>query len=148
MNLPLRLRFLAVLLCCCALPACGTPTSQDGSLDLPACGKPPSEDPTSPPPGALMPPTARLTATREGWPRKQLTGYVESTPAAVREWVEAQPDLDVLGSSESAERVQMLVTDGTWRTYLTVRSVCLEGSLFTQIITAADSGAPLPSPWR
>ena len=154
MSPTVLLRALTVLLCCALLPACeaGTarqppaPSDAGSDLGLPACGKPPSEDPTPPPPGAVMPPTARLTAVREESPRTQLTGYVESTPAAVGEWVASQPDLEVLASSTTSQRVELLVTDGTWRTYMTVRAVCLEASLLSEVIAAEGSGVPLPSP--
>lgn len=148
------MRLLAVLLCWCVLPACErqpapeplATSRTDSTVALPACGRPPSEHPTPPPPGAVMPPLSRLTAVREATPRTQLTGYVESTPAAVREWIEAQPDLEVLASANTPGQAEFLVTDGTWRTYLSVRAVCLEASLLSEVITAEDSGARLPTP--
>ena len=116
------------------------------NLGLPPCGKPPSEDPTKPPPGAVMPPTARLTAVRDQLPLVQLNGYVESTPVAVREWIESQPDLTVVVSEDEGYESELLVTDGTWRTFVKARAVCAEGSLLAEVIAPEDSAAALPTP--
>lgn len=115
-------------------------------LGLPPCGKPPSEDPTVPPPGAVMPPTARLTAVRDQPPLVQLNGYVESTPVEVREWIEAQAGLTVVASEDEGYESELLVTDGTWRTFVKARAVCADGSLLAEVIAPEDSSAMLPTP--
>ena len=116
------------------------------NLGLPPCGKPPSEDPTPPPPGSVMPPTARLTAVRAEPPLTQLNGYVESTPAEIREWIEAQPDLEVVMSVDNGDESELLVTDGTWRTFVKARAVCADGSLLAEVIAPEGSDAVLPTP--
>lgn len=146
--------YVLILLLCCALPACdgATPagpvaaSEAHGDVDLPPCGKPPSEDPTTPPPGAVLPPTARLTAVREEPPAIQLNGYVEATPAGVREWIEAQPDLDVVSTDDDGDEIQLLVTDGTWQTFVSIRAVCADGSSLAEVIAAQGAGAVLPTP--
>lgn len=147
-------RGIVAAFCAAALMGCGADepvgaTAGDGGasdISLPACGKPPSEDPTPPPAGALTPPGSRLTAVRHSGEVTQLNGYVESDPTAVREWIETQPDLDVVATSQTPQVTELLVTDGTWRTFISVRAVCADGSLFAQVIARQDSDAVLPSP--
>lgn len=149
-----RGRWVTVLLCCCLLASCEDDTARPPpavsqtatDLGLPACGTPPSEDPTPPPPGAVLPPTARLTAVREGSPRTQLTGYIESTPAIASQWIETQSGFEIISSNVTLEQSEFLVTDGTWRTYVKVRAVCSDASLLSEVIAAEGSGAQLPSP--
>lgn len=93
-----------------------------------------------------MPPTARLTAVRAQPPLTQLNGYVESTPVEIREWIEAQPDLEVVASEDEGYESELLVTDGTWRTFVKARAVCASGSLLAEVIAPEDSDAVLPTP--
>ena len=124
------------------------PTAQPTAfaLDLPPCGKSPSPDPDPPPPGAVVPPGARITAVREQAPLVQLNGYVTSTPRQVRAWVEAESGLDVVASEDEGYEAELLVTDGTWRTFVKARAVCEEGSLLAEVIAPEDSDAVLPTP--
>ena len=129
------------------LPAAPAPAAS-GPIDLglPPCGKPPSEDPNPPPPGAVMPPTARLTAVRPQPPLTQLNGYVEMTPVEVREWIEAQTDLEVVVAEDEGYESELLVTDGTWRTFVKARAVCADASLLAEVIAPENSDAVLPTP--
>lgn len=148
------LRRCLVLMCLLLLAAgCGgdTPAADVASdaatgLALPKCGSPPSEDPNPPPAGAILPPTARMTAVRSEPPLTQLNAYVETTPAGVREWVEGQPDLEVVDSAETAGEVELLVSDGQWRTFVSARAVCADASLLAEVIAPHDSDATLPTP--
>ena len=117
-----------------------------GALDLPACGKPPSPDPDPPPAGAVIPPGTRVTATRNETSIVQLNAYVTSSPDEVRTWIEAQPDLEVTAVTRRPNEVQLLVTDGTWRTFVRARGVCTDASLLAEVIAPQDSDAVLPTP--
>lgn len=125
-------------------PASVPPTAM--ALELPPCGKPPSPDPNPPPPGAVMPPESRITAVREQAPLVQLNGYVESTPREIRAWVEAQPDLEVVVAEDEGYESELLVTDGTWRTFIKARAVCEDASLLAEVIAPEDSDAAIPTP--
>lgn len=127
-----------------AVPSASPATSSENGL--PPCGQPPSPDPDPPPPGALVPPGARITAVREQPPVVQLNGYVESTPRQVREWVEEQPGLTIVAASEEPDESQLLVTDGTWKTFVKARAICDGASLLAEVITAQDSDAVIPTP--
>lgn len=116
------------------------------ALDLPPCGKSPSPDPDPPPPGAVVPPGTRITAVREQAPLVQLNGYVTSTPREVRAWVEAHSGLDVVVSEDEGYESELLVTDGTWRTFIKARAVCSDGSLLAEVIAPEHSDAVLPTP--
>ena len=94
----------------------------------------------------MLPPTARLTAVRAQQPLTQLNGYVEMTPVRVREWIEAQADLEVVVSEDEGYESELLVTDGTWRTFVKARAVCDDASLLAEVIAPEDSGAVLPTP--
>lgn len=128
------------------MPAATPSAGATFDLGLPPCGKPPSEDPTPPPAGAVLPPTARLTAVRAQQPLTQLNGYVEMTPLQVREWIETQPHLEVVVSEDEGYESELLVTDGTNRTFVKARAVCADGSLLAEVIAPEDSGAVLPTP--
>lgn len=83
---------------------------------------------------------------REQSPLSQLNGYVEMTPVAVRQWVEAESGREVVVSEDEGYESELLVTDGTWRTFIKARAVCAEGSLLAEVIAPEDSGAVLPTP--
>lgn len=93
-----------------------------------------------------MPPRSRITAVRDDGPRVQLNGYVQSTPAAIRDWVESQSSLQVVASYEDAGEVQLLVTDGTWRTFIKARAICRDASVLAEVIAPADAEVVLPTP--
>ena len=121
-------------------------SATDADDRLPPCGKPPSPDPDPPPPGAVLPPAARITAVREQPPVVQLNGYVQSTPAALRTWVEARPNLDIVSEHAEPGEVQLLVTDGTWKTFIKASAICEDASLLAEVIAPEDSGAVIPTP--
>lgn len=133
----------------CDRPAPGAEpatTAAPFALDLPPCGKSPSPDPGPPPEGAVIPPGTRITAVREQAPLVQLNGYVTSTPRDVRAWVETQSGLEVIASEDEGYEAELLVTDGTWRTFIKVRAVCSDGSMLAEVIAPADSDAVLSTP--
>lgn len=143
----------ATVLLLCLLPACSRPAAAPAAtpsavagLGLPPCGQPPSPDPDPPPPGAVLPPESRITAVREQRPVIQLNGYVESTPGEVRAWVESQTDLDVVAAVDRGDEVELLVTDSTWKTFISARAICDDASLLAEVIAAEDSGAVIPTP--
>lgn len=140
-----------LLLVVAVFTGCGRPDpavapAPPAALELPACGKPPSPDPQPPPPGAVLPPESRITALREQPPRVQLNGYVMSTPRAVRAWVESQEALHVVAARDDGYEVEMLVTDGDWRTFIRARAICTDASLLSEVIAPASSDAVLPTP--
>ena len=114
------------------------------ATQLPDCGKPPSPSAAAPPPGAVLPDTARMTAVRSDPPLTQLNAYVEQSPQQVREWVAAQTGLEILESSPDGREIQLLVSDGRYNTWMSVRAICDGASVLAEVIAGADSQAELP----
>jgi hypothetical protein len=137
-----------LLVSCDQAPPSPSPSASalPSDVGLPPCGKPPSPAPQPPPPGAVLPPNSRITAVREQPPRVQLNGYVEATPAEVRRWIEANDDLEVVLAEGDAGQAELLVTDGTWRTFVAARAVCDDASLLAEVIAPQESDAVLPTP--
>ena len=150
LRLALKYVWVAVAVLACATVACAAPVPSASPArserSLPPCGQPPSPDPDPPPPGAVVPPGARITAVREQPPVVQLNGYVESTPQQVRTWVEQRAGLEIVSVHEEPGEAQLLVTDGTWKTFVKARAICDGASLLAQVITGQDSDAVIPTP--
>lgn len=140
---------LVVFACACTEqrpPAAAEAPPSAAAADLPACGQPPSPHPEPPPAGAVIPPGTRITAIRNEDAVVQLNGYVTATPEQVRTWIESQPDLEITASDTSPNEIQLLVTDGTWRTFVRARGVCTDASLLAEVIAPQSSDAVLPTP--
>jgi hypothetical protein len=135
---------LTVTLGCADAPP--APLADDAALDLPGCGTPPSPDPDPPPVGAVIPPGTRVTAFRQQDGLGQLNGYVTSTPRQVRAWIAEQPGLEVVAAQDDGYEAQLLVSDGSRRTFVKVRAVCTQGSRLVEIIAPADAAEALPTP--
>lgn len=85
-----------------------------------------------------------MTAVRSEPPLTQLNAYVERTPAGVVEWIESEPDLDVVESSPPGREIELLVSDGVYNTWMSARAICEGASVLAEVIAGADSGAELP----
>ncbi|HVM21338.1 MAG TPA: hypothetical protein VM307_15370 [Egibacteraceae bacterium] len=127
-----------------AMTACaGSPAAPAA---LPACGHPPSPAAQPPPDGALLPPGTTLQAVRDQGARVQINAYTQSTPDGVEQWIHDRDDLEVDAVHRDGHQTELLVTGGTWRTYVSVRGVCADGSLMAQVIAPADADVALPQP--
>lgn len=144
----LRTVVVLLVLCACTGPGPAAPGTSPTAVavELPACGKPPSPDPEPPPAGAVIPPGTRITATRNEQSVVQLNAYVTSSPRQVLGWIESQPELEITASHVTANEVELLVTDGTWRTFVRARGVCTDASLLAEVIAPQASDAVVPTP--
>ena len=122
------------------------PITVGADLGLPGCGKPPSPSADEAPPGSVLPPGTTVTAARSQPPISQFNGYVTMTPVQVREWIQAQDDLEVLVAEDEGFESELLVGNGKFRTFVKARAVCAEASLLAQVIAPADSAVQLPTP--
>ena len=111
---------------------------------LPACGKPPSPSSETPPPGAILPDTTRMTAVRADPPVTQLNAYVEQSPQEVRAWVDADEGLEVLNASPDGREIELLVSDGTYTTWVSARAICDGASVLAEVIAPEGESAALP----
>ncbi|MPZ72541.1 MAG: hypothetical protein GEU74_04815 [Nitriliruptorales bacterium] len=135
---------------CASRPPAAAPSGPDAQSEaaaaLPACGKPPSPAPDAPPGGAVIPPRTRLTAVRENPPLAQLNGYIESTPAEVRQWVDSQEELTVEQAHATNHESQLLVSDGEHTVFIRLSAVCDNALLLAEVIAPSDEAAALPTP--
>lgn len=122
--------------------ACGGAVGTAESL--PACGKPPSPSAEAPPPGAVLPDTARMTALRPDPPLVQLNAYVEQSPAQVRAWINAEQGLEIVEASPDGREIELLVSDGTYDTWLSARAICDGASVLAEVIAPQGDRSQLP----
>jgi hypothetical protein len=131
----------AVLLGALAVAGCGVMGTEQA---LPPCGRPPSPAAEQPPPGAILPDSARMTAMRSNPPLTQLNAYIELSPGSVVDWIRDRDDLQIVESSPLGREVELLVTDGTYTTWMSARAICDGASVLAQVIADSDAGAELP----
>lgn len=117
-----------------------------GPLQLPPCASPPAAV-ADPPPGATLPPGAVVTAVQEQGPVTQVMGYVPMTPIQLRVDLQTRAGLTVLTAEDEVFEAELLVSDGTHRTFLKAQAQCAEGSQFVALVAAElDPEAVLPTP--
>lgn len=85
-----------------------------------------------------------MTALRPDPPLTQLNAYVEQSPQQVREWVAAEGRFEILDASPDGRQIELLVSDGTYTTWLSVRAICDGASVLAQVIADAGNQAALP----
>ena len=140
------------------------------ALALVACGggAAPSFDPNSPPTGPLvalsecdgppdepveadvegieLPPDATITSVTPQGPLINLTAYIPVTPVNVRLFYENRDDLEILIIEDEIFEAELLVSNGTHRTYVKASAICQTGSTAVIVVAAELDADGLPVP--
>lgn len=143
------LALLAVVLSGCDGAGSSFDASATGPLSaLPTC--------TSPPPpldvqprlleGAELPRDAVLTSAVDQDPIVHLTAYVERTPVQVRREYEVRRGLELIVIEDEVFEAELLVSNGTHRTYLRVGASCATGSTVLAVVAPELEADALPLP--
>lgn len=154
----LLLILIVALIAAPALTGCGggaAPAAFDPNapatgplVALGECTGPPGEPIDREVPGIVLPPGAVIVDVFEQDPLTQVTAYVDLTPVNIRLWYEGEDaGIDVLTSEDEIHEVELLVSNGTHRTYAKGGAVCQEGTLLN-LVVAEEIGAsefPVPS---
>lgn len=114
---------------------------------LPPCNEPP--EPMAEQPdieGLVLPDGAQITQVAETPPLVNVTAYVERTPVQIRLELEADPDLEMLVSEDEVLEAELLVTDGTHRTFVKARAVCDRASIVVGVVAPEEMGDVVPVP--
>lgn len=135
------------------LTACGggQQTPQPGDLTaplevLPACGPAPAPADVELPPGLVLPDDTVVTSVTTRGPLSQVTGYVAMTPVQLRRYYEERGDLEQLQIEDEVFEAEILVSDGSRRTFVKARAACSQGSdVFAVVAAETDAGA-VPAP--
>lgn len=85
-----------------------------------------------------------MTALRPNPPLTQLNAYVELSPEQVVAWIEDDDGLEITDASPPGRVIELLVADGGYTTWMSVRAICDGGSVLAEVIAAADDDAELP----
>lgn len=85
-----------------------------------------------------------MTALRPSPPLTQLNAYVELSPDQVVDWIEEDNGLQIVDASPPGRVIELLVTDGGYTTWMSVRAICDGGSVLAEVIAADDDDAELP----
>lgn len=153
----MTLRAAVVLVALAVLTGCAEPTPA-GVVDpnQPATGPlvalPPCTDPPQPveelPPveGAVLPPGTVVLDVTEQPPLTHLSGYVDMTPVNVRLWFEDNDDLEIIIIEDEVHESEMLVSDGSHRTYVKAAAICRTGSTVLGIVAEETAAEGLPVP--
>lgn len=135
------------------LTACGggqqttPPVDLTGPLEaLPPCGPAPAPADVEPPEGLVLPADAVVTGVTTRGPLSQVTGYVAMTPVQVRMYYEGRSDLEQLQIEDEVFEAEILVSDGSRRTFVKARAVCSQGSDVVAVVAAETDAAAVPAP--
>ena len=147
------MRPLTALLCCCALVACGPPApAVDPNVDptgplmaLPTCPPaPPSAGKA--PEGIVLPEGTVITDRQEQPPLTNITGYVALTPVQVKLTYVDNPTLQILTAEDEIFEVEILVSNGGYRTYLKGTATCNQGSALLAVVAPELDASAVPLP--
>ena len=139
-----------------ALAGCGSDDTMQANLadvptgpltGLPPCGEPPeplAEQPAID--GLVLPEGAQITQVTETPPLTNVTAYVERTPVQIRLELEADPDLEILVSEDEVLEAELLVTDGSHRTFVKARAICDRASVVVGVVAPEEAGDVVPVP--
>lgn len=121
----------------------GNPVGADdvrptGALtDLPPCDGPPPASGDAPPEGLFLPRGTVVTAVQEIDPVVSVEGWVPMTPSQVRRAFENASGYEVLNREDESYDAEVLVSDGTDRSFVEVLAVCDNASRFL-VVTSAE----------
>jgi len=119
----------------------------DGSplTTLKACGATP-RGVAADVPGLELPEGAVLTTVKPGSPLTQASGYVPTTPIKVKRFYTQDARLTVYNSEDEVYESEVLVGDGSRRTYVKAQAVCQTGSTLVVFIGKDGSDGAVPTP--
>jgi hypothetical protein len=114
---------------------------------LPPCESPPPPADAEPPAGLAFPEGAYIVQVTPQDPLVNVVGWVPMTPIQVRMDYEAREDLHLILNEDEVFEAELLVSDGTHRTYLKANAACDRGSnLLAVVAPEVDAdGLPVPS---
>lgn len=144
----------AVVVCLGALTACsgaGSSFASDATgplTALPECAPAPPEVEVDPGllEGAELPEGAVLTSALAQDPIVNLTAYVDGTPVEVRNEFELRRGIDIIVIEDEVFEAELLVSNGTHRTYLRVGATCSTGSTLIAVVAPELEADALPLP--
>ena len=128
-----------------ATAAAPTASVADGPLPgFPPCTEAPASN-VPVPEGMTLPPGASLATSRDEPPLTYVDGFVPMTPVQVRLWYEESGLTVILGEDEGLES-EMLVSDGTHRTFIKTLARCDRGSDFVAVVAPETEAEQVPQP--
>lgn len=151
MNRPLGLLLALGLL----VAACGGDATTGFDPNQPAtgpltalaeCDGPPEAEAFPPVEGATLHPDTTITSVTDQGPLVNVTGYIPITPVNVRLWYEAQDDLELIIIEDEIFEAELLVSDGTHRTYVKASAICQTGSTMLGVVAEELDADSLPVP--
>lgn len=97
--------------------------------------------------GAQLPEGAVVTSSVVQGPLTNVTAQVPTTPVNIRLAFEQRDDLQILVIEDEVFEAELLVSDGTHRTYLKASAICQTGSTLLAVVAPENSaGDALPVP--
>jgi hypothetical protein len=132
------------------LAACGGPPAQDaltGPLTaFPSCQGQPTVPAAEPVAGMATPRGIVLLQSSAQGPVRNAVGYVERTPVQIRIEYERRDDLELLHSEDEVFESELLVSDGTHRTFVRATAICDRGSNVLMVVAPEGEEQGLPEP--
>lgn len=113
---------------------------------LPSCGPPPAAVADKLPTGLALPEDALLTGVTPRGPLTQVTAYLAMTPVQLRQYFEGRTDLQPIQIEDEIFEAEILVSDGTYRTFVKARALCSQGSDVVAIVAPETAAGELPAP--
>ncbi len=113
---------------------------------LSECGELPEPIEADPVVGAALPEGAVVTSVTVQGPLTTIIAEVPTTPVNIRIEYEERGDLELLTAEDEVFEAELLVSDGSHRTYVKASAICQTGTTLLAIVAAEDDAAPLPTP--
>lgn len=138
---------VALLAGCGGTERAGDVPDLSGPLDaLPECGPAPEPADVTPPEGLALPEDAVLTGVSTQGPVSQVTAYLPMTPVQTRLYYEGRDDLEQIQLEDEVFEAEVLVSDGSHRTFVKARAVCSQGSEAIAVVAAETAAGDVPAP--
>lgn len=97
--------------------------------------------------GLVLPPTGVVTELTAGDPLTQVRGYIQRTPVEIRVfYADGSAGVDVITIEDEVREAEVLMTDGSRRTFIKAQAVCERGSFFVAFVAPAGDAELLPEP--
>lgn len=113
---------------------------------LPACASEPAASTEPPVDGVQLPEGAIITKVTPQGPLTTITGYLAMTPVQVRRHYQQREDLEILFIEDEIYEAEILLSDGTYRSFIKALAQCAEGSRFVTVVAPEVDAQGLPVP--
>lgn len=121
------------------------PQATDVFAQFPECETPKAGRRVGRVPGLLLPEETQVYTVRRQGPITTVQGFIMMTPVEVREYYEANPEIQILVGEDEIIESELLFSNGEVRNFVKARAACRDGSDIVTVIAREMTALPSPS---